>query len=86
MRRHLADPERRADSISAMAELLKRAALTAFPRDQVARLTGPAWFTFLDCTGRTTVFAALLADFRPVHLLPLNPLSNHQQRPAGDHR
>ena len=31
-------------------------------------------------------FAALLAVFRPVHLLPLNPLSNHQQRPAGDHR
>jgi hypothetical protein len=50
----LADP----DSISAMGELLKRAALTAFPRDQVARLTGPAWFTFLDRTGRTTAFSA----------------------------
>jgi hypothetical protein len=40
-----------------MTELLKRAALTAFPREQVATLTGPAWFAFLDRTGRTATFS-----------------------------
>ena len=54
----LTDGGRRAEAISAMAELLKRATLTAFPREQVASLTGPAWFTFLDRTGRTTAFSA----------------------------
>ena len=54
----LVDPARRADALSAMAELLKRAALTAFPRGQVATLTGPAWFAFLDRTGRTAAFSA----------------------------
>ena len=53
----LTDPARRAVALSAMAELLKRAALTAFPREQVATLTGPAWFAFLDRTGRTAVFS-----------------------------
>ncbi|MGA7391723.1 MAG: DUF4381 domain-containing protein [Terrimicrobiaceae bacterium] len=56
MKRHW--PARRADALSAMAELLKRAALTAFPRDQVATLTGPAWFKFLDRTGRTAAISA----------------------------
>ena len=54
----LVDPARRADALSAMAELLKRAALTAFPRGQVATLTGPAWFAFLDRAGRTASFSA----------------------------
>ena len=54
----LADPARRADALSAMAELLKRATLTAFRREQVATLTGPAWFAFLDRTGRTAAFSA----------------------------
>jgi hypothetical protein len=39
--------------LPAMAELLKRTALTAYPREQVAALTGPAWFAFLDQTGGT---------------------------------
>ena len=53
LRRHessLNDPARRAETLSAIAELLKRVALTAFPREQVAALTGPAWFSFLDKT------------------------------------
>jgi hypothetical protein len=54
----LTEAVRRAAAISAMAELLKRAALTVFPREHVASLTGPAWFTFLDRTGRTTAFSA----------------------------
>ena len=56
--RALTDPGRRAEAISAMAELLKRAALTAFPREQVASVTGPVWFAFLDQTGRTTAFSS----------------------------
>ena len=39
-----------------MATLLQRAALTAYPREAVASLTGPAWLAFLDRTGRTTAF------------------------------
>lgn len=38
---------------AAMAVLLKRTALTAYTREQVASLTGPAWFAFLDNTGGT---------------------------------
>ncbi len=40
-----------------VAEILKRAALTAYPRTEVATLTGTAWFAFLDRTGGTR-FAA----------------------------
>lgn len=40
----------RATALLALAELLKRTALTAFPREQVASLTGPSWFAFLDRT------------------------------------
>jgi hypothetical protein len=56
--RALSDAVRCSEAVSAMAELLKRAALTAFPREQVASLTGPVWFAFLDQTGRTTAFSA----------------------------
>jgi hypothetical protein len=43
----------RNETLPALAELLKRTALTACPREQVAALTGPAWFAFLDQTGGT---------------------------------
>ncbi|HEY7119565.1 MAG TPA: DUF4381 domain-containing protein [Tepidisphaeraceae bacterium] len=46
----LADPSARAAALSELAVLLKRAALSAFPRPQVAALTGPAWLSFLDRT------------------------------------
>lgn len=36
-----------------LSQLLKRTALTAFPRPDVATLTGTAWFAFLDNTGNT---------------------------------
>jgi len=36
--------------------ILKRAALAAWPREQVASLNGAAWLAFLDRTGRTTAF------------------------------
>ena len=50
-RRHegrLSSPETRITAIAQLAELLKRAAVSAFPREQVASLTGNAWLDFLD--------------------------------------
>jgi len=43
-------------SICAIAELVKRVALAAYPRDRVASLTGDAWLAFLDATGGTDAF------------------------------
>lgn len=40
-----------------LAELLKRAALTRYPRPTVARLSGAAWLTFLDRSGATDGFS-----------------------------
>lgn len=44
--------------LPAISTILKRAALTAWPREQVAALSGAAWFGFLDRTGRMTAFTA----------------------------
>lgn len=46
----LRDPALRIAGISAIALILKRAALSAWPRKQVASLTGQAWLAFLDRT------------------------------------
>lgn len=43
--------EQRATAIVALATLLKRTALSAWPRSQVAALTGPVWVAFLEQTG-----------------------------------
>lgn len=48
-----------ADALCGLSELLKRTALTAFPRQQVAALTGPAWFEFLDRSGGTRFSAGV---------------------------
>jgi hypothetical protein len=39
-----------------ISAVLKRAALVAYPREEVARLSGAAWLDFLDRTGRTEAF------------------------------
>lgn len=39
------------DVAAYLATLVRRTALAAFPREQVARLTGAAWLSFLDLTG-----------------------------------
>ncbi len=45
-----------------ISRVLKRAALAAFPREQVASLNGAAWLAFLDRTGGTAFAGtALLA-------------------------
>lgn len=43
--------------VAAVAELVKRTALAAFPREQVASLTGDDWLRFLDASGSTVSFA-----------------------------
>lgn len=45
-------------SLLTLAELVKRVALAAYPRDQVAGLTGDAWLRFLDQTGGMTAFSS----------------------------
>ena len=46
----------RSPALLSLAELLKRTAVTAFPREDVATLTGPKWFEFLDDTARGSRF------------------------------
>lgn len=61
----------RAQSIQDVATLLKRTALAAFPRSEVAALSGSAWLRFLDESSGMTDFTQgvgqLLAE------LPYNP-------------
>lgn len=46
----LSNPTTCTNALMGMAELLKRTALSAFPRPQVAALTGREWLAFLDQT------------------------------------
>jgi Domain of unknown function (DUF4381) len=55
-----AAPERAAALVD-LAALLKRVALVAYAREQVAALSGDAWLTFLDRTGGTARFARRLS-------------------------
>ena len=48
----------RSESAAALAALVKRVALAAYPRERVASLSGEEWLTFLDATGGTTAFTA----------------------------
>jgi hypothetical protein len=52
-----AAPERAAALVD-LAALLKRVALVAYAREQVAGLSGNAWLTFLDRTGGTARFTS----------------------------
>lgn len=52
----LENPERRPSVLLDLAEILKRTAVTAFPREDVATLTGLKWFEFLDNTARGSRF------------------------------
>jgi hypothetical protein len=61
----LDDPRARAETLTAVGVLLKRTALAAFHRDQVAELSGPRWAGFLGEQVRSGVskdVAAVLDD------------------------
>jgi len=59
-----------------ISAVLKRAALSAFPRRDVAHLSGVSWLAFLDRTGRTDAFSK-----GPAHMLPALALG---AAPAAD--
>jgi len=54
----LRTPSDRPAAVVALADLIKRCALSAFPRATVASLVGKNWMTFLDRTGRRAAFSA----------------------------
>jgi hypothetical protein len=65
--------------VPALAELLKRTALVAFPRDRVAALTGGPWLRFLDATGSTTDFSTDPGTvFADVEYRPQQKLTDEQ--------
>ena len=47
----------RCDTLAAVAELLRRTALAAWPREQIVPLSGAAWLDFLDRSAGTRDFA-----------------------------
>ncbi|NEK18573.1 DUF4381 domain-containing protein [Rhizobium leguminosarum] len=62
----LRHPATRADAIQDLAEVLKRTALAAWPRDEVASLSGDGWVRFLDAhdeDGTGDTLERLLDDF-----------------------
>ena len=50
-------PETAASVLGELATLMRRVALTVYPRTQIAGLTGDAWLNFLDASADTTEFA-----------------------------
>jgi hypothetical protein len=58
-------PARTPVAAQRISAVLKRAALAAFPRSEIARLSGASWLGFLDRTGRTDAFSK-----GPAHMLP----------------
>jgi hypothetical protein len=50
------DPARRSGALSTLPVLLKRVALAAWPRGQIAGLSGAAWWRVLDESGADGVF------------------------------
>jgi hypothetical protein len=61
-----ADEAQRAPALQELPELVKRTALAAFPRQQVASLSGAAWLAFLDRTGHTDAFTRGRGQLLPV--------------------
>lgn len=62
-------------NLAAIAELLKRVALAAYPREQVASLTGGPWLAFLDATGGNGRFASGSGQVLEAALFRPGPLS-----------
>lgn len=77
--RELRCPERRLEALAAIPALLKRTALSAFPRVEVASLTGQAWLAFLDETLGGQAFTA--GDGRVLPVLSYAPASQIARLP-----
>jgi hypothetical protein len=57
----IADDSQRGEALAAMPELLKRVALAAWPRTEVASLSGEPWIAFLRAHGGVQGFPAAAA-------------------------
>lgn len=55
-------PEARDASLRQIPGLLKRTALSVYPRSQVASLTGKDWFHFLNSTAKNPLFPEAITD------------------------
>jgi hypothetical protein len=54
--RRISQPEKSREALAELPELLKRTALAAWPREEIASLSGERWLDFLDRTGGTDKF------------------------------
>ncbi len=88
--RHRANAYRRAalsalksagDDPVQIANVLRRTALAAFPRQTVAQLHGAAWLTFLDQAAQETHFAGSEAG-RVLAAAPYRPQDPHRDLPG----
>jgi hypothetical protein len=80
------------DDPAAIAQILRRTALAAWPRREVAHLTGTAWLAFLDATAGDGAFtggpgrALLEAPYRPDAAVPVPGLRELAARWIRRHR
>lgn len=72
----LQDPTTRTAALIALGELLKRTALTAFPREQTASLTGASWLAFLNRTSRTP--GSVPSEIATLETVAYNPRTSAQ--------
>ena len=67
-----------------LPELLKRTAMSVWPREQIASLTGAGWLQFLDTSGNTSAFSQgagrLLLELAYAGHQKMNMISNDQVR------
>jgi hypothetical protein len=81
--RRLHDPATRAAALVGLGELLKRTALTAYPREQTASLTGASWLAFLDRTSRAP--GSLPAELAALEAAAYDPrTATHLDAPQAD--
>ena len=57
VKQHFAAYADEQQTMTRLSDLLRRAAITVFPRSHVAGLSGRSWLQFLDRTGHTTQFS-----------------------------